>query len=276
MAREELSPLAAGAILLLSGIAWAQDQRPLPRDAPQAFAHLGVAVHVVTHDELEPDRLRSLARRDVTLWLKTRTNTLRDSTVEHLARFDVAFVQLRPPLKPVDARVLAKAPRAGVWAKAADAPELVGRLPGVRQLAVDVDDTWPEALDAVLAKVRPALVRFRPAGPVDVLTWGRFLAAPGRKIYAPDSADQLALECATPAKGVPTPEVHVATLMTVASRLFPCAEGTRVVIDPGAEPWLLQSLLVREPRLELVVHVDDDAQARKAKLLLDTLGLERR
>ncbi len=262
--------------MLLGAVAAAQDQRPLPRDAPQALAHLGVSVHVVAHDELEPDQLRALARRDVTLWLKTGSNTLRDSTVEHLARFDAAFVQLRPPLKAVDARVLAKAPRVGVWATAADAAALVGRVPGVRQLAVDVDDTWPETLDAVLAKVRPAIVRFRPVGPVDVLTWGRFLAAPGRKIYAPDSADQLALECSTPLAGVPTPEVHVATLMTVASQLFPCAQGTRVVVDAALEPWLLQSLLVRVPRLELVVHVNDAQQARQVKLLLDTLGLARR
>lgn len=261
---------------LVAAAAAGQDQRPLPSEAPQEFAHLGVTVHVVASDDLDPDLLRALARRDVTLWLRTHSNTLRDSTVEHLARFDVAFVQLRPPLKPVDAKVLAKAPRAGVWAAAADAPDLVGRLPGARQLAVEVVATWPEELDAVLARVRPAIVRFSPAGPVDVLSWGRFLAAPGRKIYAPDSADQLALECATSEAGVPTPEVHVATLMTLASRLFPCAEGTRVVVEPPVDPWLLQSLVVRVPRLELVVRAPDDATAREAKKLLDALGLKRR
>ena len=58
----------------------------------------GFRVHVVASDALDPDRLRALARPEVVLWVRTRTNGLRHSTAETLQLAGSAFVQVRPPL----------------------------------------------------------------------------------------------------------------------------------------------------------------------------------
>ena len=66
--------------------------------APADWALPGVRVHVEASEELDPDRLRALARPEVVLWLRTRTNGLRRSTSETLQLAGSTFVQVRPPL----------------------------------------------------------------------------------------------------------------------------------------------------------------------------------
>ena len=49
------------------------------------------------------------------------------------------------------------------------------------------------------------------------------------------------------------------------------------MVRPDADVWLVQSLLVREPSVELVLSEGDDAEAgQKAAKLLDALSLPRR
>lgn len=96
------------ALLALSTAALAQDQRPVPAGSPDALIGRSVPVHVVASEELEPDVLRALARPGVTLWLTTRSNTLRESTLDTLNRFEASWVQLRLPLAHVDGAALAR------------------------------------------------------------------------------------------------------------------------------------------------------------------------
>ena len=65
---------------------------------PTEWALPGVRIHVQASEELDPDRLRALARPEVVLWLSTRSNGLRRSTAETLRQAGSAFVQVRPPL----------------------------------------------------------------------------------------------------------------------------------------------------------------------------------
>lgn len=262
----------AAVLALLSTQAWAQEQRPLPKTAPQVFVASRPRVHIRAHEDLDPDRLRELARPGVTLWLSTQSNTLRASTVENVARFDRSWVQLRAPLQSFDARVFSKMPTAGLWLDLASA-SIARRVPGVRQLAVSVYGP----LDAQQLRIfdsRAAEVRWTPTAPVDVLTWGLFRQFPGRKIVVANSETLLSMQCAQQKTGEPSMEVHVASLLTLSSGIFPCGSGTRVIVDPLIDDWLLQSLLVRDPSVELVVEVGGDSKVALAtRGLLDRLQL---
>ncbi|MFZ5444298.1 MAG: hypothetical protein ACOZQL_30150 [Myxococcota bacterium] len=267
--------------LLLAGLALAQDQRPLPRGAPPDFVPTAPRVHVRASEELDPDRLRELARPGVTLWLSTRSNTLRDSTLENVARFDVAWVRLRAPLRPVDARVFAKLPHAGAWVTVATpcegrCPELelAALLPGARRLAVELSGALDERFVERLARARPAELGWTPPAELELLTWGLLRSLPGRRVIHASPQVLLPVRCAERRAGDPTLELHVASLLSLSSDVFPCGVGTRVIVEPNAEPWLLQSLLVRDPSVELVIDVGaDPARALAARALLDRLQL---
>jgi hypothetical protein len=259
--------------MLLAASAAAQDQRPLPRGAPDVFVAPAPKVHVRVHEDLDPDRLRDLARPGVTLWLSTRSNTLRVSTVENVARFDVAWVELRAPLKPVDANVFKKLPHAGAWLSMSTL-EAAGRLPGARLTALRVDGPLDEATTARVAKARPSEVHWTPAGPVDLLTWGHFKQLPGHKVVKSAPATLLPVKCPERPAGEPALEVHVASLLALSSDVFPCGPGMRVIVPASTEAWLLQSLVVRDPSVELVLEVGADPKAALgARALLDTLQL---
>ncbi len=254
-------------------VAGAQDQRPLPRGAPEAFVATAPRVHVRAHEDLDPDRLRDLARPGVTVWLTTRSNTLRASTLENLARFDTAWVQLRGPLKPVDATVFSKLPHAGAWVDVAGL-ELTLRLPGARRTAVTLEGPLDEATIAHVTRARPAEVRWTPSGEVDLLSWGQFRQLPGRRVIVATPQTLLPVKCGERKSADPSVELHVASLLALSSDAFPCGAGTRVVVQPAVEPWLLQSLLVRDPSVELIVEVGaDSARALAARGLLERLQL---
>ena len=147
-------------LALMAGGALAQDQRPLPRGSPEVFVATLPRVHVRVHEELDADRLRELARPGVTLWLSTRSNTLRASMVENVARFDSAWVQLRWPLKPVDANVFSKLPKAGAWLE----PEGLPMASRFRRVAISLKGPLDEALLAKVSAARPAELRWVPEG----------------------------------------------------------------------------------------------------------------
>ena len=66
---------------------------------PTEWALPGFRVAVMASDEIDADRLRALARPEVVLWLRTRSNGLRRSTTETLQLAESAFVQVRPTNK---------------------------------------------------------------------------------------------------------------------------------------------------------------------------------
>ncbi len=251
---------------------------PLPRGAPGELTAPALRVHVIADEELGPDRLRSFARPNVSLWLKSRSNTLRDSTLEHLGRFDEAWVSLRAPLSEVDARQLKGQPKVGVWLDEGSlVPELLGRLPGARRIAVQVDGPLDEAVVERLEQARVSFTSWRPREAIDVLSWSLFRRLPGRKVFAPPPGQLLPVKCATRSATEPSLELDVATLLAMSSDVFPCSTGTRVIVRPDADAWIVQSLLVREPSVELVLDVGDDAEVgQRAAKLLDALTLPRR
>lgn len=261
--------------MLVAAAARSQDQRPLPRGAPEDFVFASLRVNAVVHEDLDADHLRALGRPNVVLWLHTRSNTLRASTVEDVARFDDAWVELRPPLKPVDAEVFARLPRAGVWldARHLDAG-LQKRVPGARRLAVEVHGPLDDELAQRIARARPAFVRWQPGAPPDVLAWAQFRALPGRKVFVPAADQLLPVKCGDRSADEPAVEVHVASLLALSSDAYPCGHGTRVVLRPDTDRWLVQSVLVRDASAELVLELGaDEAAASKARVLLDELGL---
>lgn len=251
-------------VALSSVESFAQDDELPSRAAPEDFV-ASPRVHLRAHEDLDPDRLRQLARPGVTLWLATRSNTLRTSTVENVARFDTSWVQLRPPLKSVDARVFAKLPSTGVWLHP-EALELVGRLPGARRIAVWVHGSLDNVLVSKLRAVRASEVRWRPEGPADLLLWSQ---VPGRRVIAATSQDLVWLGCEGQAAGKTSIELE-ATLLPLSSEVLSCRVGTRLVVEPQTEG--LQAMLIREPSMELVLEVGaDSARAAAARALLDRL-----
>jgi hypothetical protein len=267
----------AGAMVNASAVfnsARAQDQRPLPGGGPDELVTRSLRVNVVVEDTLDPDRLRNLTRPNVTAWVHTRSNTLGEATLENLARFDDAFVELRAPIAPVDVAQFRRLPRVGLWLKP-DSLSLVGALPGARRVAVQLGAAvLDEALLARLRAARPALVSWAPNGPVDLLQWSLFLQVPGRKVVASSGGFLLAVQCGARSARDPAVEVHVANLLALSSEVFPCGRGTRVVVGPEVERWLLQSLVLRDPSAELVVEVGADAElASGARRLLESLGI---
>lgn len=261
-------------LLGLVTAAFAQDQRPVPSSSPDVLVGRSVPVHVVASEELEPDVLRALARPGVSLWLTTRSNTLRESTLDTLKRFETSWVQLRLPLAPVDGNALARAPRAGLWFPAsADLKPVLSRYRASRPLALELEGALDAEQHALIGALRPSFSRWRPADPVDLLQWSRFRSLPGRKtvvlapgLIVPQRCDDRSLE-------EPAAELHVATLLAVSAGVFPCGAGTRVEVLPEVEPWLLKSLIVRDPSVELVVQVGDDIRkVGKTRGLLELLG----
>ncbi|MDX2014967.1 MAG: hypothetical protein SFW67_32525 [Myxococcaceae bacterium] len=261
-------------VVLLAQLALAQDQRPLPTGSPDLVVGRSVVVHVIASEDLEPDVLRVLARPLVTLWLTTRSNTLRDSTLTTLSRFEASFVQLRAPLSKVDGQAMAAAPRAGFWLRPDPRwPEVLRRWRGSRAVALDLEGPLDEALAATAALVAPTRVRWRPTGPVDVLEWARFRQLGPRRSVEVTPDFLLARDCGDRLSDEASAELHVATLLAVSAGVFPCGKGTRVEVPPDIDRWLLTSLLARDPSIELSVTVGDDVRkVGAARRLLEALG----
>lgn len=258
--------------VMLGGLtAFAQNQRPVPTESPDVIVGRSVRVHVIASEDLEPDVLRALARPQVALWLTTRTNTLRESTLETLNRFESAFVQLRTPLAGVDVKALTKSPRAGLWMNLEGAS--LSRVRGSRPLALEVSGVLDETKHGWLLAQKPSFVRWSPEASIDLLEWSRFKTLPGRKAVVLSPGLLLPRDCATRDAAEPSAELHVATLLAVSAGVFPCGAGTRVEVPPDVEPWLLKSLIVRDPSVELVVRVGDDVRkVGRARALLELLG----
>jgi hypothetical protein len=247
--------------------------KPLPPRAPDSLAPLSLRVHVRAHEDLEPDRLRAFARPRVTLWLETRSNVLKASTLEHLSLFDAVFVRLRAPVTESQARWLDAAPRAGVWL---DAPALWGRgverLIGPRPLAVTVKGPIDEALFDRVAKSRPEVVEWAAPADADVMSWSLFRQWPGRRLVSLETGGLPPKACTGSDDG-PAARVHLASLLALGASAFPCGRAPRVVLAADTDRWLIQSVVVRDPTAELELEVSDDAAAKKALALLDELGL---
>ncbi|MBL8949618.1 MAG: hypothetical protein JNK82_02500 [Myxococcaceae bacterium] len=272
---QRAAEVAARALLFVS-LSAAAPHQPLPSRAPEVLAPPSLRVHVRAHEDLEPDTLRAFARPRVTLWLETRSNVLKASTLEHLRRFDSTFVRLRAPLNETHARAFSAAPRAGAWLDAAWLEgKGVQRALGPRPLAVQVKGPLDEALFEKLKRARPEWVEWAAPPEVDVLAFSLLKQLPGRRLVSLEPGGLQARACPAGVEDDgPAARVHLATLLALGAAAFPCGRSPVVVIAADTDRWLIQSVVVRDPAAELELNVGaDEAQAKKALALLDELGL---
>ncbi|WP_224362995.1 hypothetical protein [Hyalangium versicolor] len=235
--------MSAAAVLIVALLAQAPTPEPLVLQ--------GYRLHLVVDESRDADELRALAGSGTVLWLRTSSNTLRDSTLEALARFPEAYVQLRPPLKEAHVRQLRGAPRAGAWL---DAKVLLGaglHWLGPRRTAVEIRGALDSELARKLSALRPSRIVWQP-GTLDVSLgdWGTFAQLPGSKVLAlPETPGTLC------------PELPWrAALATISLRVEegmgtePCRLGQRVVMKGFPNDAAL-ALLSRERPTEFEIEV---------------------
>jgi hypothetical protein len=237
-------------------------QSPSRDFAPNTFP-----VHVIVDERLDPDLIRSLARPQVTLWLTTDSNVLKESTLENVARFDSAWIQLRAPLSMSVANTFKKTPRAGIWAHSLqEAKQLNGRLPGVRRMAIELSGVSVD-WDA-LRTLRPSLLRWRPGGEIDLLSWSAFLQVKaGRKLVQLDG-EGVSPICREKSPFAPGLFIEIGSAMSLSKDVFPCGKGNMMVVSPGTELWLLTALAARDRSAELIFEVGSDVENARALIQL--------
>lgn len=235
---------------------------------PSQVALPGFTLHLFVSEELSPDALRALIRPNVTVWLDTRSNMLRDSTLENLRRADASFVRFHPPITDVQQRRFSAALESGAWLDAAEVGGAGAYRLGGRALAVEVAGSIDANLATRIEASRPAFIWWSQV-PCDADAIARFAALHGRKVMVAPS-----FECAVP---VPA-KVRVA-IRSADVKLPPGADADHVIVwlRPDAVPESVRAILVKRPAAELAVTVgSSEADARKAAALLDALGAKRR
>ncbi len=248
---------------------------PPAAPAPSGLPALGTRVHLRASEELDPDLLRPLARKNVILWLSTRTNTLRASTLDTVNRFGEAWLGFRAPVTEAEARQLAKVPLAGLWIDAADL-DGARRVLGPRRLAVKLVGPLDAVLAQKLKNLKPTEVSWAAPAEVDLLSWSLFRALPGRKMLLRNADEIWPVKCpAAPSSAEPTVQLPLASLERLEDGAFPCGRAPRIVVPLTLELAAAQALLVKEPSAQLVIEVGEDPlKASKARRLLDALGFK--
>jgi hypothetical protein len=229
---------------------------------PSEWALPGVRVHVDASEELDPDRLRALARPEVVLWLRTRSNGLRRSTAETLRLAGSAFVQVRPPLgAPALAPFVG---RVGPWVeeRGLDVARVRRWSPG--RLAVEVEGPFTEELAARLHVLRPMAIRWKRGGWPAREEWALARRFGGVELSSTgESADCTVVP--------PRTRVRVRLDRPRTSDEV-CGLPVREQLSPEASPADAQQALLGHVDADLVVEVGDDAvRAASVARLLDAL-----
>ena len=232
---------------------------------PAGLALPGLQVHVVASEAMDPDRLRALARPEVVLWLRTRTNGLRRSTAETLQLAGSAFVEVRPPLgAPALAPFVG---RIAPWIALRDIDVARVRRWSPGRLAVEVDGPFTEELVARLRVLRPVAVRWSRGGWPEHEEWVRARAFTGVELLGVGTApvDCGAVAARTRVRlrvalGSVTPDGH-------------CGLPLRLEVPAVAEAAQVHALLLGHPEADLVVEVGaETAQADAARRWIDQLA----
>lgn len=231
---------------------------------PTDWALPGVRVHVEASEELDPDRLRALARPEVVLWLRTRSNGLRRSTSETLGLAGAAFVQVRPPLgAPALAPFVG---RVGPWVgeRGLDVARVRRWSPG--RLAVDVEGPLTEELADRLRVLRPVAVRWARGGWPDAAEWTRARGFSGVELSGA-TGGQIGCESVPPRS-----PIRMRVSLSSARAEGVCGLPLRVEMPVAVDPADVQRLLVVHPGADLVVEVGEDVErADGARRLLERL-----
>lgn len=265
---------AALLLLVVSGAARAGEVKRLPDRGPPAITD-SLRAHLIADEDLDPDVLRALARPGVSLWLRTRSNAVRDSTLETARQFETAWIELKPPLEARALGQLARAPAAGIWLRPRVGEALPAVKPAPRRLAISFDGALDEARAAQVGRLSPSVVEWRVnAQQADLLSWSLFKNLPGRLLFRPDPDAVAPVDCARPGRQSVAVAVHVAFLLSLGKDAFPCGKGARIRVSAETEPWVIQALHVQDPSKEIELEVGADlAKVRKARQLFDALGL---
>lgn len=219
-------------------------------------------LNLLVDESVDADTLRSLAGSGTVLWLSTRSNMPRDSTLEALKGFPEVWLQVRPPLVEAHARQLARAPRVGLWVDATTL-DLSGwhhRL-GPRPVAVEVRGPLDMDVARRVSAVRPSRVAWFP-GPEDATLagWGEFVQLPGVKLMGPLVMDGPSAGDGAWAWRSPTSRGLVWAWADSKGRA-PADVVRRIRVRELLEESALVSLFVQEPATELEVEVGADAES---------------
>jgi len=217
---------------------------------PAEWALPGFRVHVVASDALDPDRLRALARPEVVLWVRTRTNGLRHSTAETLQLAGSAFVQVRPPLGAPSLAPFVG--RVGPWIDERGIDVARVRRWSPRRLAVDVEGPFSEELAGRLRVLRPVVVRWNRGGWPEREEWTRARAFSGVELAGVGAAP---VDCAVvPARA----QVRVRVPLGSVTADGVCGLPLRVEVPAGVMAEELHALLLVHPGADLLVEVGEE------------------
>jgi hypothetical protein len=232
---------------------------------PEPLTLPGFRLHLQLSEDIEPDRLETLARPGVVLWVETRSNLLKRSVAERLGRSDASYVQLRPPpgegvRQQFGGRVKPWVALEGLdiaayrrWAPGGTAVELVGALTEERL--------------ASLRALHPLAVRWQPAAAPAPEEWARAQRLPGLEVHA----EAPLAACERPLKGAERIRLRVPVAQADSSAAG-CGFALRLEISPSISEQELQSLLVQSPGAELWARVGSEADAGAAASLVRLLA----
>lgn len=268
-------------LALLTAVLLTQAAVPAPSVAirpgaavPDALVVPGVRVHVYASEDLDPDALGMLARPGVVLWLSTRSNTLRASTLQRLGRFEQSWVEVRAPLRPSELGAVSRLPKCGLWIR--DGKTLTPALArlGIGRLAVQLDGPISTERFEDLEQLSPSQISWS-SSTVDLASFGRFVQSPGARVLR---VPKEALQCD---RGAPASrrvhETALAVSLSEVDRAIACGFIPRVTLDPGVDDDSLKRLFARAPNAELEIHVGtDERRALAARKLIDRLEGGRR
>jgi hypothetical protein len=259
-----------GALSLALTLAVAADPSDLP---PAGVVGPLPVVHLFASEDLSPDALGALARPEVVLWLATRSNTLRASTVARLARFRESYVQLHSPIKTQDWAQLEAVPRAGVWLSAEAATEPTLFRAGARRRALSLRGPLDASALKAVAAARPVRIRWEPGDPPNLEAWSRFAQLPCARVLVWDGPlGQFSDGC--PVSGRPAGLILWADsprLAAPAALARACGWPLAVRLPGQVGSEWLAGLIGKYPQLDLELEASDDGAATAARGFLDTL-----
>lgn len=217
-------------------------------------------LNLLVDESVDADTLRSLAGSGTVLWVRTRSNMPRDSTLEALKSFPEVWLQVRPPLVAAHALQLGRAPRVGLWVDATtlDRSGWHHRL-GPRPVAVEIRGPLDGDLARRVSAVRPSRVAWFPKPEEATLAgWGEFVQLPGAKLMGP-----LELDGPAPGGGAWSWSSPTSRGLVWADPKGRVPEGVvrRIRVRELLEEAALVSLFVQEPATELEVEVGADAES---------------